>query len=116
MLPCEPFVPAICRMSSPSIFVPEGRRPPRPGHERGRLPAIRCRARSNRRAEADMSRTATITCPACGRMVEERMPLDACLYFWPCPHCGVVARPKAGDCCVFCSYGTEACPSRASDG
>jgi hypothetical protein len=59
-----------------------------------------------------MSRAATITCPACGRTADERMPPDACLYFWPCPHCGVVARPKPGDCCVFCSYGTEVCPPR----
>jgi hypothetical protein len=59
-----------------------------------------------------MSPTATITCPACGQAVEERMPLDACLYFWRCPHCEVVARPKPGDCCVFCSYGTEVCPPR----
>ena len=42
----------------------------------------------------------------------EAMPLDACLYFHPCPGCGVVMRPRPGDCCVFCSYGDAPCPPR----
>jgi hypothetical protein len=40
------------------------------------------------------------------------MPSDACLYFWDCPACGEVVKPKPGDCCVFCSYGAELCPPR----
>ena len=24
--------------------------------------------------------------------------------------CGTLLRPKSGDCCVFCSYGTVPCP------
>src|SRR6516162_10073916 len=27
-----------------------------------------------------------------------------------CTGCGVQLRPKAGDCCVFCSYGSVRCP------
>ena len=27
-----------------------------------------------------------------------------------CTNCGVVIKPKQGDCCVFCSYGTVKCP------
>ncbi|CAN5872650.1 hypothetical protein BH23GEM9_BH23GEM9_07350 [soil metagenome] len=38
------------------------------------------------------------------------MPLDACVYFWTCPGCETRHSPKQGDCCVFCSYGTLACP------
>ena len=38
------------------------------------------------------------------------MPTDACLFFWTCPTCGVRVKPNAGDCCVFCSYGTVPCP------
>lgn len=38
------------------------------------------------------------------------MPTDACVFFHACSACGVVLRPKAGDCCVFCSYGSVPCP------
>lgn len=38
------------------------------------------------------------------------MPTDACQYFYDCRACGVLLRPKAGDCCVFCSFGTVPCP------
>jgi hypothetical protein len=38
------------------------------------------------------------------------MPTDACQYFFDCKGCGAVLKPKAGDCCVFCSYGDVACP------
>ena len=38
------------------------------------------------------------------------MPTDACQFFYECEHCEAVLRPKAGDCCVFCSYGTNKCP------
>ena len=51
-----------------------------------------------------------IRCPGCTAEHEERMPSDACLFFYECPSCHAMLRPKAGDCCVFCSYGTTACP------
>ncbi|MEO7823734.1 MAG: GDCCVxC domain-containing (seleno)protein [Gemmatimonadaceae bacterium] len=53
----------------------------------------------------------TIRCPRCGGEREERMPTGACQFFYQCTHCGEVLRPLAGDCCVFCSYGTARCPS-----
>ncbi|MEO7986346.1 MAG: GDCCVxC domain-containing (seleno)protein [Gemmatimonadales bacterium] len=53
-----------------------------------------------------------ITCPACGHRTEETMPVDACVYFWSCPGCSAVIRPKHGDCCVFCSYGAAPCPPK----
>jgi hypothetical protein len=52
----------------------------------------------------------TITCPHCGHAAEETMPTDACLYFYDCRGCGAQLRPKPGDCCVFCSYGSAPCP------
>ncbi|MCK0160111.1 MULTISPECIES: GDCCVxC domain-containing (seleno)protein [Flavobacteriaceae] len=52
----------------------------------------------------------TITCPKCGYQEEEEMPTDACQYFYECKNCHEVIRPKEGDCCVFCSYGSVACP------
>lgn len=51
-----------------------------------------------------------LTCPECGASTEEEMPVDACRYFHDCRACGAVLRPKPGDCCVFCSYGTVPCP------
>lgn len=38
------------------------------------------------------------------------MPTDACLWFYECESCKTVLHPQAGDCCVFCSYGTHKCP------
>ena len=58
-----------------------------------------------------------ITCPVCGHAVRQAMPTDACQWFWDCPGCGALVRPKPGDCCVFCSYGTVPCPPvQAGDG
>jgi len=52
----------------------------------------------------------TIKCPECGFEKEETMPTNACQFFYECTSCHVKLKPKAGDCCVFCSYGTVACP------
>ena len=58
-----------------------------------------------------------LTCPECGARKTEIMPTDACLYFYECTSCRTVLRPKRGDCCVFCSYGTMPCPPiQAGDG
>lgn len=51
-----------------------------------------------------------LTCPECGHSKREVMPTDACQFFYECEHCKSVLRPKAGDCCVFCSYGSVKCP------
>lgn len=52
----------------------------------------------------------TLTCPKCGTASCAIMPTDACQFFYECPACHALLRPKAGDCCVFCSYGDVACP------
>ena len=57
----------------------------------------------------------TLTCPACGYVKEETMPTDACQWFYDCERCKAVLRPQAGDCCVFCSYGTVPCPPMQAD-
>ncbi len=59
-------------------------------------------------------RESTITCPNCHTQSIEVMPLDACVFFFECGGCGVLLRPHPGDCCVFCSYGSVACPPRQS--
>src|SRR5437867_3181904 len=51
-----------------------------------------------------------ITCPKCENRAEETMPTNACLFFYECSQCGVILKPKTGDCCVFCSYGSVNCP------
>ncbi|MET4074208.1 hypothetical protein ABIB44_001452 [Hymenobacter sp. UYCo722] len=52
----------------------------------------------------------TLTCPNCGHTTTETMPIDACVYFHECASCHTVLKPLAGDCCVFCSYGSVKCP------
>ena len=51
-----------------------------------------------------------LTCPECGHEKTEQMPTDACQYYYDCSGCGTLLKPKQGDCCVFCSYGTVPCP------
>lgn len=51
-----------------------------------------------------------ITCPHCGMAKAERMPADACVIAYDCASCSARLRPKPGDCCVFCSYGSVPCP------
>ena len=54
--------------------------------------------------------TSELLCPFCSARHTETMPLDACIYFFECTACGAMLKPKAGDCCVFCSYGSVPCP------
>nr|CCA81611.1 conserved hypothetical protein [blood disease bacterium R229] len=32
------------------------------------------------------------------------------MFFSECPGCHALLRPRPGDCCVFCSYGSVPCP------
>lgn len=58
----------------------------------------------------------TLVCPNCGRGKAERMPVDACRFFYKCDACSSLLKPLPGDCCVFCSYGTVPCPPVQSQG
>lgn len=51
-----------------------------------------------------------ITCPTCGYKKFEVMPTDACQWLYECEGCHEILKPKKGDCCVYCSYGTVKCP------
>ena len=55
---------------------------------------------------------ATLTCPKCGHARTGDMPTDACQFFYECVNCKTVLRPKAEDCCVFCSYADTKCPMK----
>jgi hypothetical protein len=54
--------------------------------------------------------TSTLTCPHCGHVESLAMPTDACQFFHECKGCGGLIKPKAGDCCVYCSFGDVPCP------
>ncbi len=64
----------------------------------------------------DIPLTSILTCPSCGHQSQETMPTDACVYFFDCAGCGTRLSPKAGDCCVFCSYADTPCPPRHPGG
>jgi len=51
-----------------------------------------------------------LTCPLCGQQERETMPTDSCQYLYECSACHALHRPRKGDCCVFCSYGSVPCP------
>jgi len=93
-----------------------GRHLPSSDRRAGELDRLRPRARAARPhllvRDADMRviLESALTCPECGAGKTETMPTDACLYFYECTSCRAVLRPKPGDCCVFCSYGTMPCP------
>lgn len=59
--------------------------------------------------------TSVVTCPECGHRKQEVMPTDSCLYFYECEACKAVLRPRNGDCCVFCSYGSRKCPPKMAE-
>lgn len=65
---------------------------------------------ANETSGSDVILESTITCPACGYAEIEIMATDACLYFYQCLSCKTLLKPKPGDCCVFCSYGSVKCP------
>lgn len=62
------------------------------------------------RATPDVVLTSTLTCPSCSHAKAETMPVNACMFFYECTSCHRVLKPRAGDCCVFCSYGSMKCP------
>lgn len=59
---------------------------------------------------ADVTLHSELRCPECGHVSREEMPTDSCQYYFECPGCGTLLKPKPGDCCVFCSYGSVPCP------
>lgn len=44
------------------------------------------------------------------------MPTKACFYFYECAGCNTLLKPKTGDCCAFCSFGTVPCPPLQMEG
>lgn len=63
----------------------------------------------------DIILQSSLTCPSCGFQKIETMPTDYCQFMYRCEGCGTMLRPKAGDCCVFCSYGSVKCPPKQGE-
>ncbi|HBP89068.1 MAG TPA: hypothetical protein DD706_15385 [Nitrospiraceae bacterium] len=57
----------------------------------------------------NLTLTSTTSCPHCLYSKEEVMATDACQVVYACTQCGIMLKPKSGDYCVFCSYGTVPC-------
>lgn len=53
-----------------------------------------------------------LTCPVYQHAQTGQMPTDACQWFYKCMNCNchTVLKLLAGDCCVYCSYGSVPCP------
>lgn len=60
----------------------------------------------------EITTKANLTCPKCSTVQEVQMPINACQHFYKCQKCGEMLKPKAGDCCVFCSYADTKCPPK----
>ena len=54
-----------------------------------------------------------VVCPLCACPSRLEMRGDSCLFLWEWPVCRQLVRPKPGDCCVVCSYGSFRCPTAA---
>jgi len=55
---------------------------------------------------------ANLTCPECGYVKHEQMPDNYWVTIYRCASCGASLHPKPGDCCVYCSFSDQHCPSR----
>ncbi len=57
---------------------------------------------------------ATLTCPnpLCLHQQQALMPTTFCQLVYTCEACSMTHVHKNGDCCVFCSYADQPCPSR----
>lgn len=52
-----------------------------------------------------------VTCANCGYKKKYRMPRYAMQTIYNCPRCKTVHQTEAQECCIFCHYGTVACPN-----
>ena len=86
-----------------------------PPSSRQRLTLAFRRPRTSESAMNDMVLQSALTCPRCGAVKQETMPEDACVFFYECPACKELLRPDPGDCCVFCSFGSVACPPKQQE-
>ena len=65
---------------------------------------------SPNKSRSKMQLQSILTCPKCSHQAVETMATDSCQFFYDCKGYGERLKPLAGDCCVFCSYGSMPCP------
>ncbi|WP_370624722.1 GDCCVxC domain-containing (seleno)protein [Polynucleobacter sp. 80A-SIGWE] len=53
----------------------------------------------------------TITCPICLNAEILALPKGSSQHLYRCHSCKTILRPKSGDCCIFCSFGSIDCSS-----
>ena len=54
--------------------------------------------------------TSIVTCNKCNHTFVAEMPLIQEVHQLQCPVCKYVIKTEEGDCCVYCSHGSEDCP------
>ncbi|SNX29545.1 hypothetical protein SAMN06295945_1923 [Polynucleobacter meluiroseus] len=54
-------------------------------------------------------RLSTITCPNCQSQEVFKLSPGNSQQFYRCPSCSNILKAKSGDCCIFCSFGSEDC-------
>ena len=64
----------------------------------------------NKGGDLMIEKFSKLTCPHCNYEELLEMPGDSCIYYHTCNSCNEIIKPKLGDCCVFCSYGSVPCP------
>ncbi len=52
-----------------------------------------------------------VTCPHCQAFELVEIPTGFSQHLYRCPSCLVILKPKSGDCCIFCSFGSHDCAS-----
>ncbi|MES2587220.1 MAG: GDCCVxC domain-containing (seleno)protein [Pseudomonadota bacterium] len=52
-----------------------------------------------------------ITCPICLAAETLALPKGSSQHLYRCQSCKTILRPKSGDCCIFCSFGSVDCSS-----
>lgn len=57
----------------------------------------------------------SLKCPFCGEEEMVLMPTDKCIRRYECRNCKAVLEPQDKDCCVFCSYADDKCPSKQEE-
>jgi hypothetical protein len=60
--------------------------------------------------------TSVITCPRCGHAREETTPMNACIHFYECEHCGEPLKPRPGEGCVLGPEPIRCIDASRSDG
>ncbi|WP_304608924.1 MULTISPECIES: GDCCVxC domain-containing (seleno)protein [unclassified Polynucleobacter] len=52
-----------------------------------------------------------ITCPNCYGQETLEISQGYSQHLYRCPSCSIILKPRSGDCCIFCSFGSQDCSS-----